>query len=659
MPDKVIFSRNSFLPFFGVFTCLGILLMVMESRHDHRGGRVAYIHVRSSAFQNNNVLQSRNPPLELAALLSECETLVRNGEEGQAARLLQGKSDSVPDSLRSYLHLRAGQLFIAAGEDSLASAALHKSIEGTKDASEEARFLLDILGGESDTSLAGTVGRIEKFLERQPDFAPAYFRLGLVYQKRMMFRQSLEAYDHALALFPAFKEVRWNRALILSSMEKHLEALAEFETLARMFPGRPEYHFNIARARSRLGNREKALSAYAKAISVKGGDYPEAYFNIAQLHKAMGMRDSAEGALRKALALKGNYSEAWYNLGLLLLENEKLTEAAEGFQHAVASQPDFKEGYFNLGLCQARLDHLDSAISAYTTALRIDPDYAKARIALAIRLDQAGKLSDVVRVYRDGVARDSNNAEFWFGLGLSLKKTDSLDKAIVAYRRAISLDPDDPKSLNNLGLALSADGRREEAIAAFQSGLERFPDHISMRFNLALQYSKLEKKGEALAELAKVARLEPSHFPTHRLTGDIFLEQERPDLALDAYRKALQSDSSPKSYNDLALVLAKQGQRSQAATVLEEGLVKNPDHISMRFNLALQYTRLGRIDSALVVLREVKRRDPEHAPTLRLTGEILLKQGKKKEAHDAYKQAIRLDPGNADAKAALRTLEGG
>lgn len=656
-PHGRIFGRNTFLPFVVVIGALAALLGVAERRYDFHTEKSTVIRVRASVFQDSATTTFRTPP-ELRVLFYLSDSLERLGRESTAGRLLEAAADSLPDSLQALVHLRAGRLLLSVGEDSLAAAALEKCVRAGGPEGGEAGMLISVLQGAEDTSLAANVGAIRRFLKKHPGYPPAFFRLGLLHQRRGMHREALEAYDRALSVFPAFKEARWNKALILSAIGRDAEAQSEFQTLARLFPAQAEYHFAMARLHGRQGRSTEAMEAYRKAVSVRGGNYPEAFFNMALLNKSSGRVDSARIMLEKALALKPDYNEAWYNMGLMRLEAKELPEAAACFRKAVAVDSNYKEAEFNLGLALARLEKLDSAILAYRSALRIDPRYTKARIALANRLDQADRREEVARVYRDGLGIDSSNAEFWFGLGLAMRKLDSIPASISAYRKALALDPGIVKALNNLGLALAASGSRAEAIEVFRNGLNRFPDNFSMRFNLAVQYARQGHKEDALLALEKAGRLDPSHEATRRMKAELLLDLARPDEALAAFRQAIPPDASPKEFNDAALALAKRGYRTQAASLLEEALRKHPDRLAMRFNLALQYSKLNRLPESLKHLGDVLKQNPQHTPSLRLSGEILARQGKRSEAIAAYRRSLEIEPDNADAMAAMKSLGG-
>lgn len=70
--------------------------------------------------------------------------------------------------------------------------------------------------------------------------------------------------------------------------------------------------------------------------------------------------------------------------------------------------------------------------------------------------------------------------------------------------------------------------------------------------------------------------------------ASIHRQQGHNDLAMDAYRKALDLDPSDAvSANNLALFLKEQGRFREAVQLLQEGLQHSPDTADLHYNLAV------------------------------------------------------------------------
>ena len=66
----------------------------------------------------------------------------------------------------------------------------------------------------------------------------------------------------------------------------------------------------------------------------------------------------------------------------MCIRDRNYTMAVNLLKDAVAIKDDFKEAYFNLGLAYRKLNRLADAKDAAENALRIDPNYENARILI-------------------------------------------------------------------------------------------------------------------------------------------------------------------------------------------------------------------------------------------------------------------------------------
>jgi tetratricopeptide (TPR) repeat protein len=89
------------------------------------------------------------------------------------------------------------------------------------------------------------------------------------------------------------------------------------------------------------------------------------------------------------LRIEPNFEGAYYNLGLALAGQGRVTEAISYFSEAVKIKPDFAEAHYNLGALLAGQGRLEEAIGHFSEALRIKPDFAAARQSLDRALKEA------------------------------------------------------------------------------------------------------------------------------------------------------------------------------------------------------------------------------------------------------------------------------
>ena len=99
---------------------------------------------------------------------------------------------------------------------------------------------------------------------------------------------------------------------------------------------------------ARLGEGERAITAYQKAIALKP-DFTDAYVALGTVLQSLKRTDEAITAYRQALAIKPDYAEAHYNLGSTLTEAGKFDEAVISFRLAIGNQTGLCRGALQLG----------------------------------------------------------------------------------------------------------------------------------------------------------------------------------------------------------------------------------------------------------------------------------------------------------------------
>ena len=88
--------------------------------------------------------------------------------------------------------------------------------------------------------------------------------------------------------------------------------------------------------------------------------------------------NDAEISFKEAINLKQDYIDAITNLGMLLIEKNKLNEAEECFIKIINYKPEFAEAYYNLGIIYGKLSRFDLAEVNYKKALELKPEFVDA-----------------------------------------------------------------------------------------------------------------------------------------------------------------------------------------------------------------------------------------------------------------------------------------
>jgi predicted O-linked N-acetylglucosamine transferase (SPINDLY family) len=165
-------------------------------------------------------------------------------------------------------------------------------------------------------------------------------------------------------------------------------------------------------------------------------------------------------------------------------DQEKLDEAVVRYRRALALKPDFAQAHYNLGIALKEQRKPREAVVCYRRALELAPDFAEAHNNLGVALEDQGKAGEAIACYRRALELKPDYAEAHNSLGVALKDQRKLDEAIACCRRALELKPDFAEAFNNLGAAFKDQGKLDEAIACYRRALELKPDFAHVHSNL-------------------------------------------------------------------------------------------------------------------------------------------------------------------------------
>jgi tetratricopeptide (TPR) repeat protein len=222
------------------------------------------------------------------------------------------------------------------------------------------------------------------------------------------------------------------------------------------------------------------------------------------------------------------------------------------------------------------------------------------------------------------------------------------EKAVKFFSKAVEIDPIDDSYHFNLGLALAKLSNDtltlEKAEEEMKKAMAIAPYRSDIYHNLANFYREfyLKEKGEIAIELMKKAReLDPVDMTLVYNFGVLYLQMERYDDAVAEfieYLKYKPDDIDARIELSEAYRLKKEFDNAEKEINLL--LEKNDKNNYFHFLKANILTEIGYYDEAYqeyqIALREKGREDN----VLYAIGELFLKQGKPKEAEEAFRKAM-------------------
>jgi tetratricopeptide (TPR) repeat protein len=152
-------------------------------------------------------------------------------------------------------------------------------------------------------------------------------------------------------------------------------------------------------------------------------------------------------------------------------------------------------------------------------------------------------------------------------------------------------------------------------------------EHV-LPFIAFLQEGRSERLLIALPDLEKGRILNPASVLAPFFTGLIHERSGRTDEAFDAYTLAygISAECYPAAIG-LARVLESRGQRQDAIRILSDLVIRNPDNITIKRQLAIAYYRNGDWSRAEPAIAEILQRDSRDRQFTLMRAHVLVEQG--------------------------------
>ncbi|HEX2530463.1 MAG TPA: tetratricopeptide repeat protein [Burkholderiaceae bacterium] len=414
---------------------------------------------------------------------------------------------------------------------------------------------------------------------------------------------------------------------MLAHAKDKAAALSMLDELLKPYGSTPEAHLALAQAAFDNGDRMRAQTEARTALSIK----PDSELGALMLVQAAPDKNEAIGFLASFLRAHPHARDVRITYARLLAERKQYDKARDQFKTLLKDRPEDLTSLYALGILSTQTNDLESAEKYLTTYLNMlekypgderDPTQALLLLAQIAedRNDTAGALKWLSQI-------ESGDSY----LGAQVKRAQLIAKRgdIAGARAALqALKPENAHEQAQLVVAeaqlLRDANQAPEALRVLEAGIKLYPDNADLLYDFAMMAEKSDKLDVMEATLRKVIELTPDN---------------------------------QHAYNALGYSLAERNIRLPEALVLiDKALKLAPDDPFIMDSMGWVHFRMGNLKEAEDYLRRAYqlRPDPEIGAHL---GEVLWIKGRKADAQQLWRDAMKKDPTNITLKSTLARLQ--
>ncbi len=215
-------------------------------------------------------------------------------------------------------------------------------------------------------------------------------------------------------------------------------------------------------------------------------------------------------------------SSAFFLRGNAKWKEKEYHEAIKWYTEAIAKRPDFSDAYYNRGLVYQILEKNDEALADFSKATELDVKFAPALFKKAEMLQTLQQSDEAVNAVETLVKIFPDSAANWTLKGDILLQKADLSGSLSSYDRSLALDSTSIETLINKGVVLQEMNEIDLAEAVFKKALKsgKYQDLLNnnlgylaiqrMQWDLAASYVKkaLEKDPKNALYLKNWAKIQ-------------------------------------------------------------------------------------------------------------------------------------------------------
>jgi len=299
---------------------------------------------------------------------------------------------------------------------------------------------------------------------------------------------------------------------------------------------------------------------------------------------------------RQAVALKPEWPDGWWFLGLLQYGTDSYPEARDALTHYIALTPNAGPAFALRGLCEFETGDYAPSLNDIERGLSLgaanQPRNEKIlRYHEALLLTRSGYFEIALQKFAFFAGGKVPNPEFLVGIGLAGLRTPLLPKELRADKQDLYM------AVGSAAFHFLS-GDEKTAQQEFQDVLQRYPTAANVHYLYGyLQFPRDADAG--IAEFKRELDITPASAPVHAMLAWGALIQNKSAEALPYAERAVAEDPAlPTGQLVLGRALLETGDVTGGIEHLQKELQLEPNNLEAHLALVKAYSKSGRKEDA-------------------------------------------------------------
>jgi Flp pilus assembly protein TadD len=355
--------------------------------------------------------------------------------------------------------------------------------------------------------------------------------------------------------------------------------------------------------------------------------------------------EAAIPPLQKFLAEKPDVAYGHFQLAYVYTALKRADDARAEYERTIALDPKMSEAYLNLGVLLLDKHDYAAAIPPLRKAVELLPAQSHPRSLLAVAQDRSGDTAGAAETLQAVLRLDPKDLNAMNYLGWSAISAGKPAEAEGQFRRALEIDPQAPGALKGLAESLDAQ-KKPEAADAYRGFLAQTPDDSQARARLIHLLVDQEKYEDALGELDRSDAGKSPSLESLKLRADIQIAQKKLDDAIATLQRARTlAPNDAQLLGGLGRIEMQKRDFPAAERELKAALQMDHNNIVYWKDLSSTYYLSGNCPSALAVLDVIAKAEAPGAASWFVRALCYDKLHQLRPALEAYQKFLDTDQG--------------
>jgi tetratricopeptide (TPR) repeat protein len=297
-----------------------------------------------------------------------------------------------------------------------------------------------------------------------------------------------------------------------------------------------------------LGNYDKAIELYKKALELNEGD-AAAMYELANIYTDQGQVN--EALVYAEQAATADPANKWYKVLLIRLYQAqgKYPDAGKIIDELLASDPENIEYYQDKALNHIYNNDYKNAVKAYDNLeqkLGVNEDISVQKEKIYIMMGKPEKAIEEIQKLSNAFPDEPRYLEMLAELYMT---SGMYDEALQTYNKVLEIDPGNPYINISLSDYYRKNGDRDKSLEYLKAGFANPGLDIDSKVSILLAYYSVNEiyndyKEETFELSALMIQAHPNDPKAYSIYADFLVQDKRYEEAREAFLKVISIDST-------------------------------------------------------------------------------------------------------------------